>query len=149
MVRAAPEPLAGELCKPALHEVHPGAVGRREMEGEAGMALEPALDGGRAVRGDVVEHDMHRQLTGNAAVDEGEEPLELPSPVPGGHLRDHVSRGDIERCVEVRRAVTDVVVRLAAGTLGIIGNIGAVRSSAWTWVFSSTHSTTAASGGLR
>ena len=41
------------------------------MQGEAGMALEPALDGGRAVRGDVVEHDMHRQFTGNAAVDEG------------------------------------------------------------------------------
>ena len=97
------------------------------MQGEAGMALEPALDGGRAVRGDVVEHDMHRQFTGNAAVDEGEELLELPSPVPGGHLRDHASRSDIERRVEVRRAVTDVVVRLAGGTPGIIGTVGAVR----------------------
>ena len=34
---------------------------------------------GAAVRGDVVEHDMHRQFTGNAAVDEGEELLELPA----------------------------------------------------------------------
>jgi hypothetical protein len=36
-----------------------------------------------------------------------------------------------------------------AGVPGNIGSTGAVRSRAWTWVFSSTHNTTAASGGLR
>jgi hypothetical protein len=32
---------------------------------------------------------------------------------------------------------------------GIIGNAGWLRASAWIWDFSSTHSTTAASGGSR
>ena len=42
-----------------------------------------------------------------------------------------------------------VVVGGALGVPGSIGRIGAVRSSAWIWHFSSTHSTTARSGGLR
>ena len=38
---------------------------------------------------------------------------------------------------------------MALGTPGINGKTGAERSSAWIWDFSSTQSTTAASGGLR
>ena len=100
------------------------------------MALEPALDGGRAVRGDVVEHDMHRQLRGNAAVDEGEEPLELPRAAPGGHLRDHVSRGDIERRVEIRRALTDVVVcgRDTVGPWGEAPWTSPLWPVTWAWL---------------
>ena len=36
-----------------------------------------------------------------------------------------------------------------SGVPGTSGSTGEVRSSAWIWDFSSTHSTTAASGGLR
>ncbi len=50
-------------------------------------------------------------------------PPVTPRPVPGGHLRDHVSRGDIDRCVEVRRAVTDVVVRLAGRDVGLLRSV--------------------------
>ena len=42
-----------------------------------------------------------------------------------------------------------VVVGGALGVPGSIGRIGAVRSRAWICDFSSTHSTTARSGGLR
>ena len=45
--------------------------------------------------------------------------------------------------------MTDVVVLARAGVPGSIGNTGAVRLSAWIWVFSSTQSTTARSGGSR
>ena len=46
-------------------------------------------------------------------------------------------------------AVTDVVMGARSGMPGIIGNAGWERCRAWTWDFSSTHSTTAASGGFR
>ncbi len=43
----------------------------------------------------------------------------------------------------------DVIVAAFSGTPGRSGSTGAARSSAWAWGFSSTHSTTALSGGLR
>src|SRR5437588_5114705 len=45
-MRAAPDLLRGQLGKPALDEVQPGAVGGREVQGEARMAQQPALDRG-------------------------------------------------------------------------------------------------------
>jgi len=42
-----------------------------------------------------------------------------------------------------------VVVRHGAGAAFFIGSPGWVRSSAWIWLFSSTDSTNAFSGGLR
>jgi len=42
-----------------------------------------------------------------------------------------------------------VVMGAPFGQPGCIGNIGAVRSNAWIWDFSSTHSTIAFSGGAR
>ena len=60
--------------------------------------------------------------------------------LPGGHVQGGV---------EVGGAVAHVVVGAPLGVPGISGSTGAVRSSAWIWDFSSTHSTTAASGGLR
>ena len=35
----------GEFGEPSFDEVHPGCVGGCEVEGESGVALEPALDG--------------------------------------------------------------------------------------------------------
>ena len=58
--------------------------------------------------------------------------------------------GDLQRGEQGGGAVPDVVVGLPspAGP-GRIGRIGAVRSSAWIWDFSSIESTTALSGGFR
>ena len=51
-------------------------------------------------------------------VDQVEEAPELLGALPGRHLRDHLSGGDIEGGVEVGSAVTDVVVRASLGHPG-------------------------------
>ena len=49
MVGAASDPFGGELGEPSFDEVHPGAVGRGEVEREPRVALEPASDLGGLV----------------------------------------------------------------------------------------------------
>jgi len=56
---------------------------------------------------------------------------ELLGAVPRAHVRDHIVRGDVERRVQVRGAVADVVVGAPPGQSGISGKIGAERSTAW------------------
>lgn len=60
---------------------------------------------------------------------------------------DHGPLGDIEGGKEAGRAVTVVVVR-RSGEPGCNGSSGCERLRACTWLFSSTYSTTAWSGGL-
>ena len=87
-----------------------------------------------AVRGDVVQHDMHREFVGHAAVDEGEELLELPGTVPGGHLaarsrrprRRQAPRKEIGGRRDGRSRGSGVAERSASSAR----RIGAVRSSA-------------------
>ena len=56
-VGAARQPFRGQIREPTLDEVHPGAVGRSEVERESRMALEPALDlGGAVSRSQVGDH---------------------------------------------------------------------------------------------
>ena len=57
--------------------------------------------------------------------------------------RSDPAGGHVQRGEQSGGAVADVVVGAPAGSPGIIGSIGAVRSSAWIWDFSSTHSTIA------
>ena len=59
--------------EPALDQGHPGAVGRGEVEREAGMALD--LSG--AVGRHVVQDDMHREVVGYLLVNQVEEALDL------------------------------------------------------------------------
>ena len=49
------QPLPGQLREEPLHGVHPGRRGRGEVELPVGAALQPFVDLGRLVRGDVVE----------------------------------------------------------------------------------------------
>src|SRR5512132_494179 len=56
---AALETALGELGEEALDGVEPGAGGRREVEDEARVALQPRLDLRVFVRGVVVEDDVH------------------------------------------------------------------------------------------
>jgi hypothetical protein len=60
-----------------LDEVQPGAVGRHEVEREAGVATEPALDRRGLVGGGVVEHGMHVEVCRDRGVDQVEEAAEL------------------------------------------------------------------------
>ena len=61
-VGAAFDPFRGQLGEPALDEIQPGAVGRREVEREARVAEQPALDRRRLVGRGVVEHDVHVEV---------------------------------------------------------------------------------------
>ena len=102
-----------------------------------------------AVRGDVVQHDMHRELRGHAAVDEGEEAAN--SRARGGHVRTITTPGGRRRQAPRRHwwcRDADVVVaapRWRRGRLGIIGShqatppCGAVECLDLTRCFSSTH----------
>src|ERR671915_439297 len=56
-----------------------------------------------------------RALLGHRAVDQVQEAAELLGPVARRHVGDHLAGGDIERGVEVRRAVAHVVVGVALG----------------------------------
>lgn len=90
---------------------------------------------------------------------EGQRATETPAPVTDparrGRTRHLVRktlstrpRGQVQSGIQARGAVANVVVaRTRRGTS--IGKIGAVRLSAWIWVFSSTQSTRARSGGSR
>ena len=91
--------------------------------------------------------EVHVEVFGDAAVDQVQELPELDGPVAVGHVGDDLPRGHVECGVEIGGATADVVVGRRSGSPGRIGRTGAVRSSAWIWVFSSTHSTRAASGG--
>ena len=113
------------------------------------MFGEPVVDRGRLVGRQVVADQVHVQLGGYGLVDRDQEFLELDRPMSGVELRDHGAVGDVECREQVDHAVTGVVVvYLFSGMPGIIGSTGWERSNAWTWLFSSTHSTTAFSGGL-
>ena len=117
-VGAAPQPFRGQFREPTLDQVHPGAVGRSEVEREAGMALEPALDLGAAVGRHVVQDDMHREFVGRLFVDQVEAAPELAGPVSWSQISDHVARGHIQRGIEVGGAVTHITVGLTARHAG-------------------------------
>ena len=82
-------------------------------------------------------------------LDQVKEAAELRGAVARGHFGDDLAGGHVERGIEVRGAVAHVVVGVALGHAGEQRQHRAEWSSAWTWAFSSTHSATAASGGLR
>ena len=91
---------------------------------------------------------MNVQVGGYLFVDLDQELLELDSAVTGVQRADDLATGEFSS-EQAARAVALVVVGGAGRGAGQIGNVGAVRSSAWIWDFSSTLSTIARSGGSR
>ena len=118
---AAPETAAGQLPEEALDRVRPEAGGRREVEGPAGMVLQPLRDGLVLVGGVVVQDGADLPPGGHRLVDLLEERDELLAPVAVGVAAD--------------------------GRPGFIGSAFRVRPSVWICVFSSIKRTTAWSGG--
>ena len=94
--------LPPELGEKALDGVHPRGRCRGEMEGPVGTVLEPPVDLGRLVGGNVVENDMDRcsglDLRGDM-VEEGEELLgavtldPLAGDLPGGDVEGRHQAG--------------------------------------------------------
>src|SRR3954447_7211463 len=113
------------------------------------MGGQPALDGrglvGRIVVADQVDVEVGRDL----GVQLAQELAELAGPVASVQRPDHLAAGHVEGGEQRGGAGPDVVVSSPLGHPGIIGSTGAVRFSAWIWLFSSTHSTSARSGGSR
>ena len=89
-VGAAREPFGGELAEPALDQVHPGAVGGREVKDEAGMGKQPVLDSRGLMRGGVVHYHVHRQVGRHLPVNRAQKLDELGGPVPGGKISDYL-----------------------------------------------------------
>src|SRR6201993_2240044 len=78
---AAPDAFAGDLGKEALHHIEPGRRGRREVEMEARMRLEPALHAGGLVGGIVVDDQVKVEIGRGLLIDEFEKAQELAVPM--------------------------------------------------------------------
>jgi hypothetical protein len=61
-VAAATNLLLSQLGEPALHLIDPGRVRGREVEVEAGMSEQPAMDQRCLVRTVVVQDKMHLEV---------------------------------------------------------------------------------------
>ena len=150
-MRAAAQLLGGQLGEPALDEVQPRAAGRGEVQDEPRVREQPALDRRRLVGGGCCRaRGARRARRGPRGRCVCRNFLNSIARWRLCSAADHLAGGDVQRGVEAGGAVSACSRgSRAAGVPGSIGRIGAVRSSAWIWDFSSTHSTTARSGGLR
>lgn len=104
----------GDLPEEALHEVHPRACGRREVDVEAGMPPQPLPHRRVLVRGVVVHHEMQLHLARGLPVDLPEELEPLRARVPGVKARDHLAVKVVEGGEQGCRAVPVVVMRRGA-----------------------------------
>src|SRR5512140_2060330 len=135
---AALETALGELGEEALDGVEPGAGGRREVEDEARVALQPRLDLRVFVRGVVVEDDVHDLADRHGGLDAVQKPDELLMAVALHAAADDLALEYVERGEERRRAVSFVIVRHGRAPAVLQGQPGWVRSSARICDFSST-----------
>ena len=107
---------------------------------EAGPPGEPVPDQRRLVGGVVAGNQVHVQLGGHLGLDSIEKLAELQGPVAAVVLANHLTGPGVQSGEEGRGAVAHVIMGAP---------LGLVRSRAWIWDFSSTHKTSARSGGLR
>src|SRR6516165_9521552 len=77
----AADAVSGDLGEEALNHVEPGSRGRREVQMEARMRLEPALYGRGLVGGIVVDHQVEVEAGRGLMVDQLEKAQELAMPV--------------------------------------------------------------------
>ena len=145
----SPDALSGDFGEQPLDEVEPGTGGRGEVQREAFVPRQPALHGRGLVGGVVVDDQMQIEIGGSLAVDLFEEVQELLGPMAGQAFADDRASRDIESRKERRGAVALVSWVMVPARPFFKGKPGCVRSSAWIWLFSSTESTSAFSGGSR
>ena len=146
-VDAPSDLLVGELGEEPLDLIDPRGRRGGEMDVPVRAFGEPGADRLRLVGGVIVHHQMHVEIARNLGVDGAQELQELPGTVALVAAADHLAGRHVERGKQRERAVPSVVVAAALGFAGRIGSSGWVRSSAWIWLFSSTQSTSARSGG--
>src|ERR1700737_5450118 len=98
------------------------------------------------MRSVVVHDDVHVQRSGHVLIDLPQKVQIFLMPVA---LREDRSFGRIQRRKQGRSSVAQVIVSDSFDVAQPYGNIGWLRSRGWIWLFSSTHNTTALSGGFR
>lgn len=91
---------------------------------------------------------MYVQLGGVGPVDLVQKGHQVGAGGMGSDVGDDFAGGDLQRGEEVHGAVALVVVGGFAGVVGSIGNLGAVRLSAWICGLSPTANTAKLIGGL-
>ena len=96
--------------KPALDEIEPRGVRRREVRMKARVPGEPSADQRGLVRPVVVHDDVHVQVGRHLDIESGQEGAKLDRAMPPTNLTQHVSRLHFQCGKERRRPVPFVVV---------------------------------------
>src|SRR3989475_3678411 len=110
-VDASTELLFGERREPAFHEVDPRGAGRGEVQMEARMAGQPAMDRRRLVRAGIVEDQMDDQACRHAGVDGREKLSKLPGALALVEFADDLAALRVQRGKQGRGAMARVIVR--------------------------------------
>ena len=114
---------------------------------DAGMAHEPTLHGRRAVRGEIVEHDVDVEGGFDTCVNVSQERDKVLRAMLGCTSCQHFAGGDVEGGEQVERAVPQVVVGATLGLAEIHRQNRLRALKRLDLDFSSTENTTAFAGG--
>ena len=119
------------------------------MQVKARTLGQPAANELGFVNAVVVQNKMNVQFCGHVLLDGAEKTPKFAGAMTAMQLSQHLAAGQVEGSEPTGGAVPFVVVGAAFDLSRRRGSRGAVRSNAWIWLFSSTHSTRARSGGSR
>ena len=104
-----------EEPEPALDLIQPRGIGRREVQVQARPLGNPGAHHRVLVRGVVVAHKVNAKVLGSFPVNQRQEAEPLLTAVPLLAALDHLARGHVDGGEQRRRAVADIVVRVAFG----------------------------------
>src|SRR5262249_55595207 len=108
----------GQRGKPALDQIDPGGAGRGEVQMEAWMTGQPAVNRRRLVGAGVVENQVDVEAGRDPGVDRREELPEFAGALPLMEGADDLARLGVERGKQCGGAMARVVVRPALGLAG-------------------------------
>jgi hypothetical protein len=115
---AAAQLFFGKQRKPPFDQVRPGAAGGSEVQVEARVAQQPALDGWGFVGAVVIENQVQFQLVWHGAVDGFEKAAKLDRAVAAMELADYGAGLGIQGSEQVDGAMTYVIRSAALGLAG-------------------------------
>ena len=138
-----------EASEPAFHQVEAGRARRREVEMKARMTQQPTLDGRGFVGGVVIDDQMQLECGRHRLVDGRKELAKLDCPMPLMQLADPGASFEVERREQVGRAVAQIVRHALLGLAGTHRQHWLAAVERLNLRLSSTHKTSARSGGLR
>jgi hypothetical protein len=98
-----------EDAEKPLDLVHPRGAGGREVKDDARALRKPFVDGGRLVRGGIVENDLKLSL-GEFLFERFQKGQEVPSGVRFPTVGQDMAAGNLQSGVQVKDAVAAVVV---------------------------------------